>query len=69
MAGKEPSSGKAPPLAVHRSSQRYSFVRTIDDERSVVRFESLGEDAFKADITYDRDGLVLDYPGIGTRIG
>jgi hypothetical protein len=57
-----------PDLAVHRSLQRYSFVRTIDDERSVVRFESLGEDDFKADITYDRDGLVLDYPGIGARI-
>ncbi len=57
-----------PDLAVHRSPQRYSFVRTIDDERSVVRFESLANDGFKADITYDADGFVLDYPGIGQRI-
>jgi len=57
-----------PDLAVHRSPQRYSFVRTIDDERSVVRFESLANDGFKMDITYDMDGFVLDYPGIGRRI-
>jgi hypothetical protein len=57
-----------PDLAVHRSPQRYSFVRTIDDERSVVRFESLGADGFEAEITYDADGFVLDYPGIGKRI-
>jgi hypothetical protein len=57
-----------PDLAVHRSPQRYSFLRTIDEERSVVRFESLANDGFKADITYDPDGLVLDYPGIGRRI-
>jgi hypothetical protein len=57
-----------PDLAVHRSPQRYSFVRAIDDERSVIRFESLADDGFKADITYDAEGLVLDYPGIGTRM-
>jgi hypothetical protein len=57
-----------PDLAVHRSQQRYSFVRTIDRDRSVVRFESLADDAFKVDITYDAEGFVLDYPGIGRRI-
>ena len=57
-----------PNLAVHRSPQRYSFVRALDDLRSVVRFESLGDDGFAADITYDADGLVLDYPGVGTRL-
>lgn len=57
-----------PDLTVHRSPQRYSFVRTIDDKRSVVRFESLADDGFKADLTYDAEGFVLDYPGIGTRI-
>jgi uncharacterized protein len=57
-----------PGLAVHRSAQRYTFVRTIDDERSVVRFESLADDGFRADITYDTEGFVLDYPGVGTRI-
>jgi hypothetical protein len=57
-----------PDLGVHRSQQRYSFVRTLDEDRSVVRFESLADDAFKVDITYDAEGFVLDYPGIGRRI-
>jgi hypothetical protein len=58
-----------PDLAVHRSLQRYSFVRKIDDERSVIRFESLADDGFKSDITYDAEGIVVDYPGIGRKIG
>jgi hypothetical protein len=57
-----------PDLAVHRSPQRYSFVRVIDEGRSVVRFESLAGDGFAADITYDAEGFVVDYPGVGTRI-
>jgi hypothetical protein len=57
-----------PDLAVHPSPQRYSFVRLIDDERSLVRFESLAGDGFVADITYDAAGFVVDYPGIATRI-
>jgi hypothetical protein len=57
-----------PDLSVHRSPQRYTFLRMIDSERSLVRFESLAADGFKADITYDAEGFVLDYPGIGTRI-
>jgi hypothetical protein len=57
-----------PHLTVHRSPQRYSFVRTLDDERSIVRFESLADDGFEADLTYDAEGFVLDYPGIGTRV-
>lgn len=58
-----------PDFAVHRSPQRYSFVRAIDDERSVVRFESTAGDGFAADVTYDAVGFVVDYPGIGTRMG
>lgn len=57
-----------PDLAVHRSPQRYSFVRLIDEEQSLVRFESLAGDGFAADITYEASGLVLNYPGIGTRM-
>jgi hypothetical protein len=57
-----------PDLAVYRSPQRYSFVRAIDGERSVVRFESLADDGSKADLTYDAEGFVLEYPGIGTRV-
>ena len=43
--------------------------RAIDDQRSVVRFESTSGEGFVAEITYDGDGLVVDYPGIGTRMG
>jgi uncharacterized protein len=57
-----------PDLGVHRSLQRYSFVRETGDKRSVVRFESLATDGFVADITYDAEGFVVDYPGIGTRL-
>lgn len=57
-----------PDLSVRRSPQRYTFLRTIDDAHSLVRFESLAEDGFRADVTYDAEGFVLDYPGIGTRI-
>jgi hypothetical protein len=55
-----------PDLAVHASGQRYTFVRT-EDERSVVRYEATDGD-FTADITFDRDGIVVDYPGIGRRL-
>jgi hypothetical protein len=34
-----------------------------------VRFEATGEgESFTADIAFDDDGLVLDYPGIGRRL-
>jgi hypothetical protein len=35
-----------PDLTVHRSPQRYSFNRVIDEERSVVRFESYENDTW-----------------------
>ena len=56
-----------PDLGVRASRQRYTFVRAQGDG-AVVRYESLDGD-FKADITFDRDGLVVDYPGLGRRIG
>jgi uncharacterized protein len=55
-----------PDLGIHASRQRYEFVRT-DGGRSVIRYQSMDSD-FTADITFDRDGLVLDYPGIGHRL-
>ncbi|WP_040421728.1 putative glycolipid-binding domain-containing protein [Actinopolymorpha alba] len=52
-----------PDLTVTPSAQRYSPLSRTD-ESSVVRFES---DGFCADILFDRDGLVLDYPSIARR--
>ena len=48
---------------VTRGSQAYTRL-----DRSVFRFESVGSD-FVADLTVDPTGLVLDYPGLFTRLG
>jgi uncharacterized protein len=58
-----------PDLSIHLSQQRYTYLRTRTEGNALVRFESVGEDEdFVADIVFDRDGIVLDYPGIATRI-
>jgi hypothetical protein len=54
-----------PDLSVHASRQRYTFVRKESD-LSVIRYESR-DSTFAADVTFDSDGLVVDYPGIGHR--
>ena len=54
-----------PDLSVHASRQRYTFVHA-EGGGAVVRYESL-DGPFKADIVFDADGLVVDYPGIGRR--
>ena len=56
-----------PDLAVIPSRQRYTFVRS-DEVASVVRYESASRD-FVAELLFDDDGLVVDYPGIGHRLG
>jgi hypothetical protein len=55
-----------PDLSVVSSRQRYTFVRT-DELVSVVRYESSSRD-FTAEIVFDEDGLVVEYPGIGHRL-
>lgn len=52
-----------PDLGVRISGQRYTFVRAEGDDY-IVRYEALDSD-FSADITFDQEGLVADYPGIG----
>ncbi len=56
-----------PDLAVRASRQRYTFVRA-EGKGAVVRYESL-DGEFTTDITFDGDGLVVDYPGIGRAAG
>ena len=59
-----------PDLALYPSVQLYSLNRSLDDGSHLVRFEGPdpdGED-FIADIVFDRNGIVVDYPGIATRI-
>lgn len=52
-----------PDLSIQPLPQRYTHIQR-DLGVSVVRFESEG---FSADIVFDSDGLVIDYPGIARR--
>lgn len=55
-----------PDLQVIPSVQRYRFLRR-SGKLSIVRYESESRD-FVADLTFDKDGLCLDYPGIGRSV-
>ena len=55
-----------PDLSVRADGQRYTFARA-DDEYRVIRYEAT-EGSFAADITLDREGIVIDYPGIARRL-
>jgi len=55
-----------PDLAVHPSRQRYRFLGK-SGKLSRVRYESESRD-FVAELTFDQDGLCLDYPGIGRSV-
>jgi hypothetical protein len=59
-----------PDLSLHPSPQRYTHLETRSPEERVIRFEAVDEveDPFVADVVFDADGLVVDYPGIATRI-
>lgn len=54
-----------PDLTIHWSPQTYRTLGPAADGGALIGFVS--ED-FRADITLDADGLVVDYPTIGTRI-
>lgn len=56
-----------PDLGIHRSLQRYTFLRH-EPGASIVRYESRGGD-FMSDLRVDNDGLVIDYPKLARRIG
>jgi hypothetical protein len=59
-----------PDLAVYPSQQRYTFVERpvtaagTHPTAAVIRFES---GTFRADVGFDNDGLVVDYPSIAHR--
>ena len=55
-----------PDLRIHASKQRYAFLRK-EGEMSVIRYESRDAD-FVSDVTFDHDGLVVDYPKLGRRL-
>jgi len=57
-----------PDLAVSPSAQRYTYIGPAAAESqagtAVIRYES---GTFSADVVFDEDGLVVDYPGLGRR--
>ena len=55
-----------PDLHVYPSAQRYTFLRR-DGDHSIVRYESISS-RFTAEIVFDSEGFVVDYPGIGSRL-
>ena len=56
-----------PDLGVRPSRQRYVAGPNVRTSRP-LRYESL-DSVFSADLTFDRDGLVIDYPGLAQRLG
>jgi hypothetical protein len=58
-----------PDLSLHASAQRYAHLETRAADQRVIRFEAIGDDEdFEAELIFDADGLVIDYPGIARRI-
>ncbi len=56
-----------PDLTVRPMRQRYTFLARTD-AGGTWRYEGL-ESGFRADVTVDGDGLVVDYPPIWRRVG
>ena len=54
-----------PELEVKASTQRYRTVTPLNDGRAVVNFSW---DGYSADLVVDADGVVIDYPGLATRL-
>ncbi len=55
-----------PGLAVRTDAQRYSC-KDRSARGQTLLYEGLGTD-FKAELSLDADGLVLDYPGLFRRL-
>jgi uncharacterized protein len=58
---------RAPVLRVERLEQSYARLEGDDDESALYEYVAPAFD-FKAVLTYDRFGFVLDYPGIAVRV-
>jgi hypothetical protein len=56
-----------PELTVVPYRQRYTHVRN-DGEQHVVRYADVDEPYFAADLTFDAEGFVVEYPGLARRL-
>lgn len=59
---------EVPSLRVLRSSQMYSQLRAADGDRNGVVLYSSDNHGFTAELQIDREGIVVEYPGLATRI-
>ena len=59
---------EVPSLRVMRSSQMYSQLRSANNERNGVVLYSSDNHGFTAELQIDREGVVIEYPGLATRI-
>lgn len=57
-----------PALSLVPSRQRYVPLSAPPDGDSLVRYESVDGD-FVAELSFDADGLVVEYPQLGRRVG
>ncbi len=57
-----------PSLQVLPSTQVYTPVRALLPDHDAVVLYSSGSRGFAAELTVDKDGLVVDYPGLARRI-
>lgn len=53
---------RVPDLSVSRVDQRYTFL-SHEKDHEVYKYESL-DSGFSSDLNVDKDGFVIDYPGI-----
>ena len=58
---------QVPELLVRRSAQRYVPLGTDPDGRRRIEYVSLDSD-FRSELTFDADGIVVDYPALARRI-
>jgi hypothetical protein len=56
-----------PDLAVRRSDQRYTTLPNATDGLRRIEYRSIGG-TFVSELTYDDDGLVVDYPQMARRV-
>jgi hypothetical protein len=56
---------EVPELRVVPSIQRYTHSRGLERGGAVITYRS---DSFRSDLTFDRDGFVVEYPQLGRRL-
>jgi uncharacterized protein len=59
---------EVPSLRVLPSGQMYSQLRAADPDRNGVVLFSSDNHGFTAELQIDREGIVVEYPGLATRI-